>query len=161
MTSPSTSGRSKLHKRVHFGSCSGGDLSITVHSISKRFTVLESLIQLLHFLLCYKPIKHFCSLAPKMGLKWTLRKWLVLIFSKTTEAINPQVDTNVVPEGLYILTGNDIISKSHKRVHFGSCLGRIFISRTVRQISRQFTVFERVIQVRHFLLCKPLDIFVS
>ena len=42
---------SKLHKCVHFGSCSGHDFSIVVQSISKGFTVLESVIQELHLLL--------------------------------------------------------------------------------------------------------------
>ena len=45
---------SKSHKRVKFRSCSGGDLSITVQPILKKFTVLETAIQGLHF--------HFCSL---------------------------------------------------------------------------------------------------
>ena len=40
--------------------------SITVKTISKRFTVLESVIQGL-----YLPLDIFCSLTPQMGLKWT------------------------------------------------------------------------------------------
>ena len=52
MTPPATSGRRKSHKRVHFGSCSGGDLSMTVQAIHKMFSVLETVIQVLHLLLC-------------------------------------------------------------------------------------------------------------
>ena len=41
---------------------------------------------------------------------FALHKWLVLIFSTITEASNQQIHANVVPEGLYILVGNDVIS---------------------------------------------------
>ena len=44
-------------------------------------------------------------------------------------------------------------SKSRKHVHFGLCSGRHF-SVTVQPISKKVTVLERVIQVRHFLLCR-------
>ena len=42
---------SKSHKGVIFASRSGGDFLITVQSISKRFTIEEILIQVLHILL--------------------------------------------------------------------------------------------------------------
>ena len=38
----------RSHKRGHFGSCSGRDIALTVQPMSKRFKVLERLIQLLH-----------------------------------------------------------------------------------------------------------------
>ena len=38
---------SKLYKRVNCGSCSGGDFSITIQLILKRFIVLETVIQVL------------------------------------------------------------------------------------------------------------------
>ena len=34
---------------------------------------------------------------------------LISIFSKATEANNPHIYTNVMPEGLYILTDTDVI----------------------------------------------------
>ena len=37
---------------VNFGACSGSDFSITVQPILKKFTVLETVIQGLHLLLC-------------------------------------------------------------------------------------------------------------
>ena len=40
---------SKLHKRVHFGSCSGCGLSTTVQTMPKKFTALEAVIQGLYF----------------------------------------------------------------------------------------------------------------
>ena len=53
---------SKSHKRVHFRSCFGGDFSITLQPILKKFTVLETVIQLNNlFALCVE----------KRGLKWT------------------------------------------------------------------------------------------
>ena len=42
---------SKTHKRVNLGSCSGRDFLI-IQKISKRFKVLERVIQVLHFLFC-------------------------------------------------------------------------------------------------------------
>ena len=42
----------RSHKRVSFGSYSGRDFSITVQRILKRFTVLETVIQGVHFLFC-------------------------------------------------------------------------------------------------------------
>ena len=42
---------SKSHKSVHFGSSSGRNVSTTAQPILKRFTVLETAIQGLHFLL--------------------------------------------------------------------------------------------------------------
>ena len=42
----------KSHKRVHYGSCFGRDFSIMVQPILKEFTVLETVIQGLHVILC-------------------------------------------------------------------------------------------------------------
>ena len=49
----------------------------------------------------------------------------------------------------------DFNKKAH---HFGSCWYRDFSIR-VQPISNGFTASERVIQLIHCLLCKPLDIF--
>ena len=81
--------------------------------ISKRFTVLERVIQGLHLFLC-AALDTFASWAREWGSRGptvvdALHKWLIQIFSKTTEAINPQVHTSVKPEGIYICTGNDVI----------------------------------------------------
>ena len=46
------SDRKQIVQPVNFGSFSGHDFSITVQPILKRFTVLESVIQGLHLLLC-------------------------------------------------------------------------------------------------------------
>ena len=56
---------SKSHKLDYFGSCSRLDLLITVQPISKRFTVLEQVIQVLHLLLC-NPLDSFAS-CPRNG----------------------------------------------------------------------------------------------
>ena len=50
---------SKSHKPVHFGSCSGGDFSITVQLILKQFTVLETDSRASFSLV--QPIRHVCS----------------------------------------------------------------------------------------------------
>ena len=42
---------SKSHKRVCFGSCSGGNFSITVQRILNAFSVLEGVIEGLHLFL--------------------------------------------------------------------------------------------------------------
>ena len=62
---------SNSHKRGRFGSCSDHDFSITIQPILKKLTVLESLIQGLHFLLCNWT---FLLRPPKMGLMWTYRR---------------------------------------------------------------------------------------
>ena len=79
---------SKSHKCVHFGSCLGRDFW-TIRQILRKFTVLETDSRASFSLL--QPIRHFCSLTPRMGLKWdyrrlrnALRKWLMLVFSETT-----------------------------------------------------------------------------
>ena len=46
---------SKSHKRIKFGSCSGRDFSMTVHTISKRVTILETVIQELYYSFCDQP----------------------------------------------------------------------------------------------------------
>ena len=51
---------------------------------------------------------------------YALHKWLISIFLKTTEDSNPQVYTSVILEGVYICTGNDVISyfwSAANRVH--------------------------------------------
>ena len=67
------------------GSCSGHDVSITVEPILKRFTVLETVIQVLHFLFC-NLLRRFCSLPTEWGssgsaVVYALRRWLSAIFS--------------------------------------------------------------------------------
>ena len=42
----------KSAMRVHFGSCSCRDYSITIQPIRKRFTAVERVIRAIHFLLC-------------------------------------------------------------------------------------------------------------
>ena len=42
----------EVQTRVHLGPCSGGDFAITVQLILKKFTVLETVIEGLHLLLC-------------------------------------------------------------------------------------------------------------
>lgn len=64
-----TSVSNKPHKRVHFGSCSGRDSSIMVQKISKRFKVLERVIQVLRFPF-YNPLECLL-LSPQIWLKWT------------------------------------------------------------------------------------------
>ena len=41
---------------------------------------------------------------------YALHKWVISIFSKTTEDTNPQIYTILILEGIYILTGNDVIN---------------------------------------------------
>ena len=76
---------SKSHKRVHFGSYSGGDLSITVQPILKVFTVLEMAIQGLHSFFCnhLDPEKR-----DQVGLPSTTRyaNGRIWFFSETTKA---------------------------------------------------------------------------
>ena len=43
---------------------------------------------------------------PKMGVKWTNRRLLYI----NVEYSNPQIYTGVTPKGIYILTGNQVIS---------------------------------------------------
>ena len=40
---------------------------------------------------------------------YALHKWLISIFSKTVDAFNQQIHIDVVPEGVYILMGNNVI----------------------------------------------------
>ena len=44
-----------------------------------------------------------------MRPKWTLHKWLISIFWKTSEASNSQIRAMVVPKGMYIVAGNGVI----------------------------------------------------
>ena len=80
---------SKSHKHVYFRSCFGGDFSITVQMILKKFTVLEIVIQGLHFLL-YNLLDSFAPWPQKMGAQvdlptlFTLRSWLIAVFSLYT-----------------------------------------------------------------------------
>ena len=83
---------SKSYKRVHFGSCSGRDFSLTVQPILKRFTVLESVIQALYFFLC-KLLDIFATWPRKWGsdgptvvYPYPLHKWLILICSEIAKA---------------------------------------------------------------------------
>ena len=52
-----------------------------------------------------------------MGLKWTYSRLrittdyiLVSVFSKLPKISNARIYNTVIPEGLYIMTGNDVIS---------------------------------------------------
>ena len=71
-------------------------------------------------------IIHFCSLVLKMGLKRTNRRLHITqmadldFLSKTTEASSPQFHRIVIPDGIYITTGNDVITyfrSAPNRVH--------------------------------------------
>ena len=70
-------------------------------------------------------IRHFCFLTLQLGSRepivvYALHKWLIKIFSRTTEASNPQVHISITPEGIYICAGNDVIScfrSAANRVH--------------------------------------------
>ena len=77
LSHPGTNGLSRLAaNRINafiFGSSCGRDFSITVQPIQKKFTVLETVIQWLHFPL-YNLFRHFCSLNPKIGFKWAYRR---------------------------------------------------------------------------------------
>ena len=53
---------------------------------------------------------------------------------------------------------HEVGSKSHKRVHFGSCSGRDFLI-AFQKMSKRFKVLKSVIHLPHFLFCGPLDIF--
>ena len=61
----------KSHKRVHFASSSGRDFSVMVHPMLKKFTVLETVVQGLHFLLC-NLLDIFAPLPRKMGAQLNL-----------------------------------------------------------------------------------------
>ena len=90
MMSPATSVGCKLHKRVHFWSSFGLDFSIMVQPILKKFAVLETVIQELHFFFCnllyiFGPWPE-CSLTRKWGssgptVVYALRSWLIAVFS--------------------------------------------------------------------------------
>ena len=59
--------------------------------------------------------RHFRSLVPKMGFRWTYRRLRItqiddFDFPETAEAGNLQIYTDVVPEGLHVVTGNNVIS---------------------------------------------------
>ena len=67
-----------------------------VQTILKVFTVLETKIQELHFVLSNQPITHFCSLTQKMGLKWAYRRLRLkqmadFDFLETTKASSLQI----------------------------------------------------------------------
>ena len=76
---------SKSQQRVHFWSCSGRDFSTKVQTILKRFTLFETVVRGLHFLLC-KPANIFL-LDPENGdsngptVVYALRRWLIAISS--------------------------------------------------------------------------------
>ena len=86
MTSPATFDRQQVaHKRVHFGSYSGCDFSISVHPILKAFAGLETVILGLHCLFSIL-VDKFCSLTQKNGdsgpaVVYAVRIWLIAIFS--------------------------------------------------------------------------------
>ena len=65
---------SKLHKSVHFGPYSGRDFSITVQPSLKKFTVVETGSQWLHFRLCKLPdIFDACLLGAQVDLPSSTR----------------------------------------------------------------------------------------
>ena len=81
---------SESYKRVNFGSRSGRDFSITVQPILKRFTILEIVIQGLHFSLC-NLLDVFAPWPRKWGsigpaVVYAFHMWLILICSETTNA---------------------------------------------------------------------------
>ena len=67
------------------------------------------------FLMYCKSLNIFAPWPWKWGsngptVVYAIHKWLVLTFSKNTNASNLQIYTLVVYEGLYIMTRNDVIS---------------------------------------------------
>ena len=62
---------------------------------------------------------------------------------------------HVALDSLYISKLHDQLLPVHCKLH-----KRDFSTTVVQQISKRFTVLERVIQVLHFLLCKSLEVFV-
>ena len=82
-------------------------------------------------------------------------------FTKTTEDNNPQVSKSLISEGIYIFAGNDVIIYSQSAANSINLfiLGHVRVAINVRSISKRFKVLGRAIQVLHFLLRNPLDIF--
>ena len=81
MTSQSTSGRQQIAQCANLGSCSGGNVPISVQSILKRYTVLGRRIPVPHFILC-NPWYIFCSLTQITELTGStvidvLNEWLI------------------------------------------------------------------------------------
>ena len=105
---------SKSYNRVNFKSFSGREFSIMVQPILKRFTVLESIIQGLHFLLV-QLVRHFCSLTRKWGssgptIIYALRNWLILICSETANASSFKNLHEIALDSLFMSTGNHVTS---------------------------------------------------
>ena len=102
-----------------------------VHSISKRFTVFER-IQVLHLLFVNNYAFLLLDSSGEPTVVRALHKRLISIFSKSTEASNPQKYTNVVLEGLYIITGNDVINyfrSAKNRVHATATAGDFTVTK--------------------------------
>ena len=76
---------SKSHKHVNLGSCSGHDFSIMVQPSLKRLTVLDSKKATFPLM---RPIRQFCSLIPKLGLKWAYRRLRIVQMANFDFLIN-------------------------------------------------------------------------
>ena len=80
----------------------------------KKVCSFENVIQGLHILLG-DALDILVSWPRKWGSRgptviYASHKWLILIFSKTIEAINPQGNRSVPQEGIYNCIRNDVIS---------------------------------------------------
>ena len=80
--------------------------------MTKKFTVSE--IQGLHVLLC-NPSDIFAACPKKWGsigptVVNALRKWLILIFSETTNVSSFKIYHGTALNGLYMFTGKDVTS---------------------------------------------------
>ena len=149
--------RSKSHKRVHFGSCSGDDSSIALGRFRKGLPVWKGWFKASFSLV--QPTKHFSCFIPKWGVVYALHKCLISIFSKLAEASSPQIHTTtVVTTGIYVLIGNDAIS------HFRSAANRVKADADFTVTKRSFGKISETIKTgsfevhRHIALHSPRPI---
>ena len=84
-----------------------------------------------------------------MGIKWTNLRCLCITemadvdFLETTDDSNPQIDTSVIPEGIYILTRNDVISyfrSTGNRVHATTIVADFTVIKWTLGNHRQFNL---------------------
>ena len=88
------------------------------------FTVLETAIQGLHFRLC--------NLLYIFTVVYALCKWLILIFSETTEASSFKIERGIALDNIYISTGNDVarhLRSATNRINV-FILGHVLVAKT-------------------------------
>ena len=95
-----------------------------------------------------QPTRHFCSLTPKMGVKWAYRRLRITQMADFNLLANYKHASNfnrAKPSAVVIVPpemtspATPAGSKLHQRVHFGSGSGRDF-STMVQRICRCFSV---------------------